>query len=244
MNGLFSALSGAKVQELYLSKVTNNLANVNTAGYKGDYPSFESFFASKGGGITIGKTASSSVSIVKLNEGIDIAQGSIKPTGNPLDLAIEGDGFFVVNTPQGQRYSRNGNFSLDSKGLLVTNGGFPLVGESGNISITGNDVVINDDGTVIVDGKSAGKLRLVLIDDKDNLLKEGSNLFSLKRASTMTEPQDYKIIQGSLEMSNVNTIREMTRLITISRSYGAYQKMMQSIDDISGKTINKIGRTE
>jgi len=244
MNGLFSALSGAKAQEIYLSKVTNNLANVNTTGYKSDYPSFESFFAGNGGNITKNKMASSAVSIVKMNEGIDTAQGPIKITGNPLDLAIEGDVFFVVNTPKGERYSRNGNFTLDSDGMLVTNSGLPVEGEKGVISITGKDIVISEDGNIVVDGKNAGKIRLVSVDDKKNLLKEGGNIFNLKSTGKITEPQSYKIVQGSLEMSNVNTIREMTRLISISRAYEAYQKTMQSIDDTNSKTINTIGRAD
>jgi len=244
MNGFFSALSGAKVQEIYLSKVTNNLANANTTGYKGDYPSFESFFAGRTRGVTKDNTVSSDVSIVKLNDGINTQQGPIKQTGNPLDLAIEGNGFFVVNTPQGPRYSRNGNFTLDSDGKLVTNTGFPLAGESGDISISGNKVVIKEDGSVMVDGRNAGKLRLVSVNDHKNLLKEGNNLFSLKNGGLETETEEFKIIQGSLEMSNVNAIREMTRLITISRSYGAYQKVMQSMDDMKAKSITNIGKAD
>lgn len=239
MNGFFSAVSGGAAQEVWLEKVSNNLANVNTTGYKGDYPAFESILLGDAG--SKGK-ASSSVALVRINEGIDMSQGPIKRTGNPLDLAIEGPGFFVVDTPQGTRYTRSGNFSMSSEGVLTTLNGYSVMGERGEVHISGKDVAVTEDGTVFVDGKKVDRLRVVDIDGDRYLGKEGDNLFSLRPGGKEVEPEGAYILQGAIENSNVKVVAEMTRLINISRAYEACQKIIHSMDEVSSKAINEVGK--
>lgn len=242
MHGLFSSVSGGAAHELWLEKVTNNLANVNTAGYKGDYPTFESYFLNGTGNGNIGGEITPSVVLVRVSDGIDMTQGPVKETGNPLDLAIEGEGFFVVDTPEGTRYTRTGTFTLNNEGVLVTQQGFPVMGERGEISLSGKEIVVTEDGSVIVDGRDVDTLRVVDIDDRKNLIKAGDNLFSLTDGGSEVEAEGVSIHQGGVEMSNVNVVSEMTKLINIHRAYESYQKVIHSMDEISSKTINEVGK--
>jgi len=241
MNGFFSSVSGGAAHEIWLEKVTNNLANVNTAGFKGDRPSFESFlFRAAGDKRDMGGYPS--LSLVKIDDGIDMSQGAVKKTGNPLDVAIEGDGFFVIQTPRGKRYSRSGSFTMNSDGILTTSEGHPVMGEGGEIKVAGGKIVITNEGDVVVDGNRAGRLKAIAIGDERYLEKAGDNLFRLAQGGDEIEAEDLRFIQGALEASNVNVVKEMTRLINISRAYEAYQKVIQTIDAITSKTINEVGK--
>jgi len=240
VHGFYSSVSGGTASEIWLEKVTNNLANVNTPGYKADHPSFDSYFVSKPE--VKNGMASTSVSIIGVNDGVDVTEGSFKPTGNPLDLAIEGEGFFVIDTPAGTRYTRNGTFTLNSEGLLTTNEGFSVMGEGGEMDVSGKDILVAEDGKVVVDGRQAGKLRVVSFADDRLLKKEGSSLFSLMPGGVEMDSEEGGIVQGGLEMSNVNVVIEMTRLISIQRAYESYQKVIQAMGDMSTKATNEIGK--
>ncbi len=240
MNGFFSSVSGSAAQEIWLEKVTNNLANVNTAGYKGDHLSFESLLLGGEKGATA--PPSSSVSLIMVRDGLDLGQGTVKMTGNPLDFAIEGEGFFVVDTPDGIRYTRNGVFTLDNEGRLVTQQGYAVMGEKGEIEIGGGKVEAAEDGTLAVNGREIGKIRIVTVDDPRYLSKEGENLFRILDGGGEGTAEEARVVQGALEMSNVNVIREMTRLININRAYSAYQKVIQAMNEAGSKVMNEVGR--
>lgn len=241
MHGFFSAVSGGAAQEVWLEKVSNNLANVNTVGYKGDHPSFESLLINKAGkGDMGGLTAP--VSLVGMEEGIDLRQGAIIQTGNSLDFAIESKGFFVVDTPQGTRYTRSGNFSINSDGVLATAGGLPVMGKGGILDISGGNIVALEDGTLMSGSNDVGSLKIVRIEDGGKLIKEGDNLFSLAEGGPELPDEEARVIQGALEASNVNVVAEMTMLINISRAYEAYQKVIRAMDEVSGKAINEVGK--
>ena len=136
MHGFYSAVSGGAAQEIWLEKVSNNLANVNTVGYKGDHPTFESMLINKGG-VDGSGGLSTPVTLVGVKDGMDLRPGAIRETGNTLDFAIEGDGFFVIDTPEGTRYTRSGNFSINSDGSLATSGGLRVMGTGGALSLSG-----------------------------------------------------------------------------------------------------------
>ena len=240
MHGFFSAVSGGAAHEVWLEKVSNNLANANTVGYKGDHPTFESLFVSAGGK-SDGGGMTTPVALVAVEEGIDLRQGAIRLTGNRLDLAIQGDGFFVVDTPQGTRYTRSGNFTVNGDGLLSTQDGLPVMGEGGALAISGNSPAVMEDGAVIVEGEEVGRLKLVDVDEKRYLFKEGSNLFGLSEEGQEV-PATGRVIQGSIEASNVNAVAEMTMLINISRAYEAYQKVIHAMDETSSRAVNEVGK--
>ena len=168
----------------------------------------------------------------------DFSEGSIKETGNSLDLAINGEGFFVVNTPDGPRYTRSGNFSLNGANMLSTQDGYPVMGENGPVIIEGGTVTIDPDGRVIVDGEEVNRLRIVDFPKPYNLKKIGNNLFEADGAIPAT---NYSISQGFLEMSNVDQIKEMVSMIEILRGYESYRKVINAIDETASRT-NEIGR--
>ena len=167
----------------------------------------------------------------------------MKATGNALDLAIEGEGFFEVATPEGIRLTRAGNFSVDGDGRLVTKQGYPVQREGGGeFQFTSADVVISSTGEVFERGESMGKLGLVKVGNKDSLLKQGMNLFSYKENidPQVSAATDAKVSQGTLESSNVNVIREMTDMIAATRTFESTQKAIQAYDQMAGKVVNEV----
>ncbi|MBW1960466.1 MAG: flagellar hook-basal body protein [Deltaproteobacteria bacterium] len=217
-------VQGGLRQERKLEMITNHLANVSTTGFKADVLSFDALFRAK---MTI-----------------DFSQGDLRKTGNHLDLALDGDGFFKVQTHRGIRYTRNGTFTLDKDYQLVTQDGDPVLGEAGPITINGTEIRINETGEIHVDNQLVGKLDVVSFVSKDKLVKEGGSLFVNKDP----QPEEIaatsaRVIQGALEMPNVSTIVEMTRMIETLRSYESYQKMLQAYDETDSKLINEIGKT-
>lgn len=228
---IFVALSGALAQEKRLETASYNIANADTAGYKKQ-------------GDLFSVTFTDALKAYPVSQGVDIdmTQGAVKRTGNPLDLAIMGSGFFVVNTPQGERFTRQGDFTVNAKGVLSTKEGYPVAGESGEILIVGNDVTINEAGGVSTEEMTEKMLSLVSFDENTKFVKQGQ-YFSVVGGSVnrSPEPGDIRIEQGQLEVSNVNSAKEMVNLIEIMRRYDSQSKMIQTLDEITKKTINDIG---
>ncbi|WP_137043952.1 flagellar basal-body rod protein FlgF [Pseudolabrys sp. FHR47] len=248
-NTLLVGLSRQVVLRRELDVVANNIANVNTAGFKADGAVFEEF---------IGKVARSDnmsnrdrqVSFVRDRATwTDFSQGSMERTGNATDVAINGNGFFAVQTPAGERYTRNGGFQINNEGQLVTSEGFPVLGDNGPIQFQRNDVDIriSGDGTVSVSvpGNSAqesqrGKLRMVGVENPAMLQKVGQGTFALKNGATIVPDTQSKFVQGSVEKSNVRSVVEMTRMIEITRTYTQVANMMQQQADLSRNAIDKL----
>jgi flagellar basal-body rod protein FlgF len=180
----------------------------------------------------------------------DHSQGSLKKTGNTLDLAIEGDGYFVIQTPAGERYTRNGNLILDAEGFLATQMGNRLLGPKGEpiqIDTAGGRIDIDSKGFISVgsglENQPAGQLKLAAIEAKSNLTKEGNGLYKLTGGGTVKEgAKNFSVRQGFLELSNVNSVEEMTKMITTLRAFEAYQKVIQAIDGADDLAVNSIGR--
>jgi flagellar basal-body rod protein FlgF len=247
-NMLLVGLSRQMTLERQMDVVANNVANVNTSGFKADRSLFEEFLQS--GAHEDNFTRSDRrVSFVQ-DRGTfhDLSQGSAEQTKNPLDVAIDGGGFLVVQTPAGERYTRDGGLQINNLGQLVTAGGNPVLGGSGPIVFqqTDHDVTIAPDGNVtVVEGTSRtdsvrGKLRMVSFADAQKLLKEGSNLYSAGTGAAAQPDTKSVVRQGFIEKSNVNSVTEMSRMIEITRTYTQISTLLQQQSDLHKSAIEKL----
>ena len=263
LRGLYIAGAGMVTETLRTDTISNNLANVNTTGYKRDAMISEEFAplllrrindTSKGSDVTSFKNFSvgnESPVIGQLGRGSRVAeiatireQGSLQNTGNPLDVAISGSGYFVINTPQGQRYTRNGSFSRSATGQMVNSDGQAVLGTDGRpltLPATAAAVTIGSDGTVRAGDTQLGQLQLVDFPDRRALLKQGSSLFSAQ-AGAQPQAAAGTIEQGYLERSNVNTVAEMVALITNYRTYEADSKALITQDALLEKAVTEVGK--
>ncbi|MFH1215948.1 MAG: flagellar basal-body rod protein FlgF [Pseudomonadota bacterium] len=234
--GLLEGIETMLAQEQRLNQTTNNLANVDTPGYKKEDVTFwEMLYQTNAKRERVGKA---------LNLLTNQQEGSIKTTGNQLDFSISGQGFFKLQTPQGIRYSRAGNFLVNSQGQLVNPDGHLVLGDGGPVIINGTNVSLAVDGGLLVDGVGAGRLDIAAFDDLNGIEKEGTNLFRIKEEGGAEERQatDFIVHQGSLEASNVNLVTEMTTLIDLHRAYETQQKVIRTFDEIDNKAINNVGK--
>lgn len=174
---------------------------------------------------------------------IDFEQGQLNSTGNSFDMALRGKGFFCIDTPEGERYTRSGSFAKDAGGWLVTKEGFRVLGESGYIRIEGSDMTVTEKGEVFSDAQSVDKLRLVDFDDYKVLRKEGNGLVKIAEGIEAEPVITAGIIQqGFLEGSNVNSVKEMVEMLTMMRTYEANQRIIKIHDELIGKAVNEIAR--
>ena len=244
--GMYLAAAGALVQQMRLEMLSNNVANINTIGYKAEKsvfsvppetPAAENESA-RGPHPSLSPYAPPFLTV------IDFSQGAIRQTGNPLDVAIDGDGFFSVQTPQGVQYTRQGSFTLNADGVLVTQDGYPVLGEGGEISLEEGIVEIDEQGTVYVDGDDVGRLQITELADARSLKKVGNGRFAMSTtAAPGIRPENTFLRQGHIEAANVNPVQAMTEMIETSRAFEAYQKVIQSADEATSKSISDVGRT-
>ena len=210
-------------QQQKLDTIINRLANVSTTGFKADILSFDE--------------------MLKANMAIDFTQGDLQQTGNDLDLALEKEGFFKIQTQRGIRYTRNGTFTLNSEGVLVTQNGDPVLGGGRPILIQGTHIDVNASGEIRVDNQPVGKLDIVTFSSTDKLIKEGESLFVYKGFETDERASEtVSLRQSALEMPNVSVVIEMTKMIEASRNYESCMKILQSFDEADGKAINDLGK--
>jgi flagellar basal-body rod protein FlgG len=234
INGMHESSRGCIKEELRMDIISSNLANINVVGFKKDRVSFQRMLnqASAVAG------APSNVTVKP-----DMEQGDIRATGNELDIAIKGRGFFKINTENGIRYTRKGNFSLDIAGTLVTQNGNTVMGKTGPIQIVGNDISIDEAGNIHTDAGKMGEIDIVDFENYDGLIKTGASLFN----NTLEHPEidlpsGTTISQGYTELSNVNAAEEMISMIQSLRAFESFQKSMRVIDDLNNKAINQVGR--
>ncbi|MBW1839648.1 MAG: flagellar basal-body rod protein FlgF [Deltaproteobacteria bacterium] len=248
--GLYAAVSGSMVQEKRMEILSNNLANVNTSGFKEDRPIFREFYNKVQNTIMLTDTASQGSSMLaqKMNMGYltfsgvktDFSAGDMKYTGNPLDVAINGPGFFVVDTPRGELYTRMGNFSLNDKGELVTHEGYTLKGKGKSIKIEGTEITIDRKGAVTVDKVEVDTLKLVDFEDYTALRKVGDNLFE-DSGGNVRKAEECEVKHRTLELSNINIVKEMVKMIDVLRLYESYQKVIQSLDETTSRATREVG---
>jgi flagellar basal-body rod protein FlgG len=232
--GIYIALSGAILKSRNMQVLAQNIANANTPGFKKDRISFRDYIIpvdNRPPGVVDGRV------MTELDEvSTDFSSGTLMRTGNPLDVAINGDGFFAL---EGNRYTRNGAFRIDEEGYLVTQDGIKVLGDGGPVSIQGSKVDIDSSGEIFVDDVSVGRLKIVDFSDRGVLRKAGGGAFFTESAGQET---DATVSQGYLEASNVEVIKELVQMIETQREFESYQKIIQSFDDAASKTINEMGR--
>jgi len=277
IRGIYTGASGMLAQMNRLDVISNNLANVDTTGYKKDVTlqkAFPELLLRRMNDNGVKKFPFGSVDLApvvgKLGTGVEtnevytqFTQGSLKITENDFDLALEGKGFFAVMTPYGERYTRNGEFTLDPNGILVTSQGYPVLGEKGTIQLKENNFKIDQDGKIFInplyaedparlvsslenDWEQAELLdRLKLTDFKRTryLKKQGDSLWRSTEYSgdafSAEGENRPKIHQGFLEGANVNPVQEMVKMIEVNRTYEANQKVIQTQDSLAGRLINE-----
>jgi flagellar basal-body rod protein FlgF len=270
--GIYAALSGSLAQSLKIDTIANNIANVNTTGFKKDQQTFGEYLTSiekQQQNAMSAKTSNSLDSVYNIN-GTDksfvdstgtytnFEQGSLKHTGGKLDIAIDGEGFFEVETPQGIRLTRAGNFTVSGDGQLVNKDGHAVVvtsveSESSeeNVGNTaqfsqGSQPHITDNGDVYDGQKKIGRLSIVKVENPDSLQKIGNNNYDFKpnMNSEKSQIQYASLKQGYLETSNVNIVAEMTDMIMAQRVFEGTQKAIQAYDQMEDKLINQVGNTK
>lgn len=242
-SGMYAALSGNLAAQQRLDLLTNNLANVNTAGYKRDRMVFESVLGSVKNPSQGTETLTDAPILSSASYTVDYSPGPLKQTGNTFDIALDGDGFFVVNTPQGRAYTRQGNFHVDAGNKLVTADGYEVMGNGGPVTINGGRVVIDSKGGVSVDGNQVASLAIVDFPKPYTLQKNGSSQFSFADDQNSEQPAKNSVVrQGVIEDSNVNPLLEMAQLIETNRYYESCVKLVQSYDNIASKAANELGK--
>jgi flagellar basal-body rod protein FlgG len=241
-SSMYSALSGNLAAMKRMDMISNNLANVNTPGFKKDKMSFEGMLSSITDPPLVPPAMTADPILQKENIYIDYSSGPVAQTGNPFDMAIDGDGFFVVTTPDGPAYTRQGNFRLSADGTLVTVDGLPVQGQGGDIRISGSRIEIDSKGVISVDGNEAGTVRMVDFPKPYDMTKIGKALLVPSNQETVPQVAGGTLRQGHLEGSNVETITEMVQMIETSRYFDACQRAIRSVDDMTGKAANELGR--
>lgn len=237
--GLYIAASGMLAELVRQDQIASDLANASTPGYKPDRSAQASF-----GDVLLQNTATGQT-IGTLGQGVaiaetatDLSQGPLRQTGEPLDLALQGDGFLVVRTPAGVAYTRNGQLATDAKGELVTAAGYPVLDTRNQPLVVGGDpqsVTVAADGTVAAGGKTVGSLAVVSL---TGATKQGDNVFA---GTAGARPKGTQVVQGSLEGSSVDAAQAMIDMVVSLRAFESAQKVIQTIDETLGRGIDSAG---
>jgi flagellar basal-body rod protein FlgF len=220
--------------------ISQNLANVSTTGFRREISVARPFTDVLAAAGPEGASVGYATSVPMLDTVQDVRPGTLRTTSNPLDFAIEGDGFFEVSTGAGPRYTRQGNFRLDSLGRLVSEAGAPVMGASGEILLNSSQVSVDSQGRILENQKQVGQLRLVRFANPRAMVNSGAGLYAAG-ASTPDAAGAGSVRQGFLEGSNVNSTREMVRMIETVRLFEAGQKIVQAYDEMLDRSLSKLG---
>jgi flagellar basal-body rod protein FlgF len=224
ISGIYNLIDGSLTQQLRFETIANNMANINTNGFKKNIISFNQ-------ALEMNSTSKA-----------DFMQGPVRYTGNELDVALDSKGFFKIQTGNGIRYTRDGAFTLDENGTLVTLNGDSVIGQNGPITIDGSKVVIGGDGQVQVDDESVDRLMVVDFENPQLLQKEGGSMYFFSgEEKGISTVEEVGVQQGYLESSNVNSTEEMIKMIETYRTFESVQKAIQSIDKVTDKMVNDYG---
>lgn len=251
IRGLYTAASGMLAASYRQTTVSNNIANLNTYGYREEITRQNAFanllvvqmahepspWISGVNGRAIGSVGTGTMTDVSRPS---LAQGPLIPTNGPLDMAIQGDGFFVLQSPEGEVLTRDGHFTLDANGNLVSSQGYLVLGEGGPINVGTAPFAVSADGTITQDGGIAGKLRFASY-AADDLNRVGSTSF-VPGAGAAQTPVTARVTQGSLEGPNADPTFVMTEMVKISGQFTASQKAFQTADATLGRVINEVAR--
>ncbi len=277
LRGIYTGASGMIAQQARMDTVANNLANADKTGYKKDLAIFKAFpdmiirkINDDGIGIVPAGSYDTMPIVGKLGTGVevnevytDFQQGSLQRTENPFDLALEGRGFFTVATERGERYTRDGGFTVNHEGILVTKNGNPVLGENGHIRVQANNFMINERGEILVNAAISldprdvvsmdnnnwedpvviDRLKIVDFENIREIKKEGEALYrETEFSGPPIPPENVKVVQAFLEKSNINAVSEMVDMIEVQRAYEANQKVILTHSDTLGRLINEVAR--
>ena len=256
IRGLYTAVSGMITQEAKQDVITNNMANVNTTGFKADnlvIKKFEDVLIQNYDKAMGGKNVQNTIGSLSMGSRIDgsttdFTQGIIESTDKPTDFALEGKGFFAVSRTDGinnkEVYTRDGSFHVNTGGFLVNSSGDSVLGKNaanGNTEpiFIGKGTISSDEkGNIAVDGRAKYKIKTVDFADYKQLVKIGDNLYE---GQSPVDSNNIGMRQNSLEKSNINVINEMTNMMTVMRIFEANQKVVQAMDETLGKAVNEVG---
>ena len=222
--GIYELVDASLAQKLRFDTIANNLANVSTNGFKKDIIAFDE------------------TDVTSPTSHSDFSNGSIVHTGNSFDLALDGKGFFKVQTTQGIRYTRDGSFSLNAEGNLVTRSGDIIMGQNGPIAIEGGSFSVSEDGQVFSAAGNAGQLELLDFQKLEKLVKEGASKYRFDGDDQdIVAADNVNVKQAYVETSNVNPTVEMVKMMETFRTFETVQKAIQSVDEITSKMVNDPG---
>jgi flagellar basal-body rod protein FlgF len=261
--GIYTALSGAMAQNSKLDTIANNIANSSTNAFKKDQKVFKEYLTANErypDTMQVPRVTASIESFYNNQAGdrgyvdskgsfTDFSQGSLRPTGNKLDFALEGKGFFEIFTPQGLRFTRNGSFHVNQNGLLVNNAGNPVLragtGQDPSqrtIQMGNGNITVAYNGEIYSQGQLVNKLSIVDFSDPNALKKEGGSNYVIKDRlnPAVFNSETAKVHQGNIEASNVNIVQEMTDMIKTTRSFEATQKAIKAFDSMNAKLMNEV----
>lgn len=243
-NALLISLSQQSALKRRMDVIANNMANVGTAGFKSDHMLFEEYV------MPVARVEGLTGDAARLSYVRDQATyrnfqpGSIEQSGAELDMAISGDGWFVVQTDEGERFTRDGRFKLDAEGQLVTSNGNPVLGEGGPIEFGPDEagIEVAQDGAISTTDGLKGRIRVVRFEDNAQLVKEGASLLATEAPPLPAD--DARVLQGMVEKSNVQPIMEVTRMIETVRAYTQVAESIQTAHDMRRDAISRLGRME
>lgn len=244
-NAQLITLSRISALDRQMNVVANNLANMNTVGYKSENLLFEEYIMPVASAEAF-RTGDRDLSFVLDDRTVgNFATGPIETTGNQFDVAIESDGFFAVQTPAGERYTRAGSFTLDRTGQLTTHDGFPVLGEAGPIIFDPQDtqITIHGDGSIVGANGEIGRLRIVDFADKQQLNRIGKTLFDSDGAQPLPV-ETPRLVQFALENPNVDAISQISQMIEVQRAYDELANIMRQQNDLRETAIQRLGRVQ
>jgi flagellar basal-body rod protein FlgF len=242
-NAQLISLSRQMALQRQMDVVANNLANINTTGFKGEQLLFQQYLMPVARDRDFNYPDQPLHYVEDWATIHDMSNGAITLTGNPLDVALNGEGFLTVSTPAGDRYTRAGSLQINNAGTLVDIEGNPVMTDGGPVQFddTDTDITISPTGVISTNNGVKGRLAIVEFDSPEMLTREGNNLFAAmpgaqERAATRT-----KVTQGAIERSNVSGVAEMTEMIRVSRAYESVANTMQKQDDLRRTAIQRLG---
>jgi flagellar basal-body rod protein FlgF len=234
--GIYTALSGMQVRMQDLDRVASDLANVSTPGYKAERAAANAAERER-----FARELESAIDVVQGERKLDLRPGVMNTTGRDLDAAIEGPGFFVIRTPEGDRYTRDGAFVRRGDGVLTTRDGNPVLGEAGEVRLGRDPAKIEEDGTIRTGATVAGRLKVVQFGAGEIQRESGARF---RAAPNVTpQPSTSRIVAGSLESANVTVVDRMAALTEISRAFESLQRGISVLaNDIDGRAISELAK--
>ncbi len=241
-SGMYAALSGNISAQQRLDVISSNLANVHTTGFKRDRMTFQSILND----VKNPSQAAASPTALPIHSGVvfgtDFSSGEQRQTGNTFDFSLNGDGFFVVKTPDGPAYTRQGNFHIGEGNKLVNADGYEVLASGNPVTVNGGKLIVDEKGGIYVDGNQTATLDIVDFPKPYQLKKMGSAQF-VPDAGVVAQPVKSTVVrQGFVEESNVNAMAEMAQLIEATRFYESCVKVVQNFDNVAGKAANELGK--